>query len=139
MRYLAIDFGERRIGLALSDVDGRLATPLGAIARTSDAQAVAEIARIARQEEIEGLVLGEPRRLDGVHGEAAARTAAFGAKLMAATGLACERVDEALTSFAAGERLREAGVARHRRRGLLDAVAAQIMLQEFLDARGGQR
>ena len=136
MRYLGIDFGERRIGLAISDADGRLATPLGTIARRSDEQAVAEIARISRREEIGALVLGEPRHLDGRRGEAAQRVASFGEKLAASTGLTCSRLDEALTSNDAAGRLREAGVPARRRRELLDAVAAQILLQEFLDRRG---
>ena len=133
MRVLGIDFGEKRIGLAISDADGRLATPLATIPRRSDTQAVADIARIVEQEEVGALVVGEPRGLDGRLNSATSRTTAFAAKLALATGLPCETVGEALTSVAAAERLREAGVPPRRQRELIDAVAAQILLQEALD------
>ncbi len=139
MRYLGIDFGERRIGLAISDAAGRVALPLRTLTRRSDEQAVAEILAIAEREEVEALVVGEPRRLDGAAGTAAARAGAFAAKLAAATALPCERVDEALTSVEAAARMREAGLDPRRYRGGLDAIAAQILLQDALDARGGPR
>ena len=139
MRALGIDFGERRIGLALSDADGRLALPLRVLERASDAAAVAAIAEIAREHEVERLVVGEPRpfgeRAGEPPGETARRARAFGEKLAAATGLPVEWVDEAFTSAAAAERLREAGLDARRARGKLDAVAAQILLQEALDRR----
>lgn len=136
MRALGIDFGERRIGLALSDPEGRFALPHGMVERSSDRDAVAEIARLVAAEGIELLVLGEPRRpSDGRAGDAAARVRGFAAKLARATGLAVEWVDETLTSREAAERLRAAGAPRRARRERLDAVAAQILLQEALDRR----
>src|SRR5207253_618063 len=86
-RLLAVDFGEKRIGLAVSS--GSLALPLATLQRTSDAAAVAAIAEVVRAEGIAALVVGEPRRLDGSSGEAAARVRAFAAKLAAATRLPC--------------------------------------------------
>lgn len=139
MRVLGIDFGEKRVGLAISDADGRIATPLATIQRRSDEDAVTEIARIARQEEVTALVVGEPRGLDGHLGNATSRTGAFAAKLSLATGLPCEMVGETLTSVEAAARLREAGVSPRRRKELIDAVAAQIVLQEALDRRRGSR
>jgi len=136
MRALGVDFGERRIGLALSDPDGRLALPLRVLERTSDERAVAAIAAIARDYEVELLVVGEPRRIAGApESETFRRARAFADKLAAATGLPLVRVDEAFTSAAAAERLREAGLDARRARGRLDAVAAQILLQEALDRR----
>jgi putative Holliday junction resolvase len=134
VRYLGIDFGERRIGLAVSDPDGRVATPLRTLSRRSDEQAIAEIRAIVGEEEVGGLVIGEPRRLDGSRGDAAERVAAFGAKLAQATGLPCRRVDEALTSNEAASRMREAGLDPRRHRARLDALAAQLLLQEYLDS-----
>jgi putative Holliday junction resolvase len=136
MRALGIDFGERRIGLALSDPAGRYALPWRVIERTSDAAAIALLARLIADEGVELLVVGEPRR-EGVPAAAGAgrRARHFGERLAAATGLPIEWVDESLTSAAAAERLRAAGVDARRARGKLDAVAAQILLQEALDRR----
>ncbi len=139
MRALGIDFGERRIGLAICDPEGRLAVPLATFERTTDRQAAGKIAAIARAEGIELLVLGEPRNLDGRLGEAAERVDRFGRRLSKATGLPLERVDETLTSVTATERLREAGVDLRKNPGRVDAVAAQILLQELLDQRRSSR
>jgi putative Holliday junction resolvase len=133
MRWLGIDFGERRIGVAISDPEGRLAVPLTTLERTSDRAAVGELAALARREEVGALAVGEPRNLDGSRGEAAERARGFAAKLARATGLPLELVDEALTSVEAAERLAAAGIDARRRAGKLDAVAAQIVLQEALD------
>ena len=92
-----------------------------------------EIAAVVRREEVGRLVVGEPRGLDGGRGEAAARARRFAERLGRATGLPCELVDEALTSVEAAERLAGAGVDVRRRPGAVDAVAAQIVLQEALD------
>ena len=130
MRYLGIDFGERRLGLAISDDMGRVATPLTTLVRTNDAQIIAEITAVIETEEIGQLVLGEPRRLDGSRGDAAERVASFARKLEAATSLPITLVDEALTTHQAAARLAERPRSK---RDLLDAVAAQIILQEALD------
>ncbi len=135
MRYLGIDFGERRIGLAVSDGAGRVAVPLATVERSDDASAVREIVEIARREQVTGLVIGEPLGLDGRRGDAAERVARFARRLEAASGLVCERVAETLTSREAEARLREAGFDPRRNRARVDAVAAQIVLQEALDRR----
>lgn len=133
-RALGIDFGERRIGLALSDADGRLALPWKVLERRSDAEAVAAIARIVGEEEISRLVVGEPRRIGGApESQTFRRVHGFAEKLALATGLEIEWVDEAFTSADAAARLREAGVDARRARGKLDAVAAQLLLQDALD------
>lgn len=135
MRFLGIDFGERRIGLALSDSEGHWALPLTTLERSSDRQAIQEIREIALEEDVDSLVLGEPRNLDGSRGEAAKRVASFARKLRDHTGLPCQLVDESLTSMEAKERLRQAGLDPRRHRERVDALAAQILLQEFLDSR----
>jgi putative holliday junction resolvase len=138
MRFLGIDFGEKRIGLAISDPDGRLAVPLTTLERRNDRSALRQIAEIARQEGVERLVLGEPVDLYGRRGEIAERARRFGARLAEMTGLPVEWVDETLTSVEAAARLREAGVNTRREPGRVDAIAAQILLQDALDrdARG---
>ncbi|HVT59051.1 MAG TPA: Holliday junction resolvase RuvX [Thermoanaerobaculia bacterium] len=137
MRALGIDFGEKRIGLAISDPEGRLAVPLRTLERRNDRAALREIAEIVRREGVERLVLGEPVGLDGSRGPAAARVRRFGERLAAATALPLTLVGEALTSVAARELLQRAGVDVRRDPARIDATAAQILLQEELD-RGGR-
>lgn len=133
MRVLAIDFGERRIGLALSDPEGRVAVPLDTLVRDDDRQAIREVEEIVKRERVEALVVGEPIKLDGSRGVAAKRVRRFGRRLAAATGLPLRFVDEALTSVEARERLRQAGVDARAAPERVDALAAQILLQEELD------
>jgi putative Holliday junction resolvase len=140
MRTLGIDFGERRIGLALSDEEGRFALPSRVVERTSDAAAIAEIATLAAAEGVAALVVGEPRRpADGAATAAGRRARSFGEKLAAATGLPVEWIDESLTSREAEARLRDAGARPRTRRERRDALAAQILLQEALDRRARRR
>lgn len=129
MRFLGVDFGEKRIGLAISDQDGRVATPLTTVHRTSDAQALAEILGLVEAEQIGAIVIGEPRRQDGSRGEPVARVRSFGRKLQEITGLPVHLTDESLTTREASSRLH--GARRDRAR--LDALAAQILLQQALD------
>ncbi len=134
MRALGIDFGEKRIGLALSDADGRWALPWKVIERETDRRAIYRIADMARQEGVTLLAVGEPLGLDGTAGPAAARARRFGERLASVTGLPVRWVNEALTTVAANERLN--GREDTGRRGTetgVDAVAAQILLQEALD------
>lgn len=133
LKALGIDYGAKRIGLALSDPEGRVAVPLATLTRKDDRSAAREIAAIARREEVGRLVVGEPVGLDGTRGEAAGRTRRFGERLAELTGLPVEMINESLTSVEAAGRLRAAGVDLRRNPERLDAVAAQILLQEALD------
>lgn len=132
MRTLGIDFGERRIGLALSDPEGRYAVPLTTLERSDDRTAVREIAEVVAREEVTALVLGDPVNVDGRRGDASERVHRFAAKLSDATGLQPVLVPETLTTVAARERLEAAGVDVRRHPGRLDATAAQILLEEAL-------
>ncbi len=134
MRSLGIDFGEKRIGLAISDPEGRLAVPLTTLVRRNDRSAIRAIEEIARREGIGRLVLGEPVGLDGQRGEAAERVRRFGDRLAGITGLPVRLVNESLTTVEAQERLRAAGIDPRREPERIDAVAAQILLQEALDS-----
>lgn len=136
MRSLGIDFGEKRIGLAISDPAGRFALPLTTLERRNDRSALRQIAEIARENEVGRLVLGEPVGLDGQRGANAERVRRFGERLAELTGLPLELVNEALTTVEAQERLREMGIDVRRGRkepARIDALAAQILLQEALD------
>ncbi len=133
VRAMGIDFGEKRIGLALSDAEGRWAMPYATIERGTDRRAAYRIADLARREEVNLLVFGEPLGLNGETGEAALRVHRFGARLARITSLPIRWVDETLTTIEAAERLRAAGLDRSNRSERRDAVAAQILLQEALD------
>jgi putative Holliday junction resolvase len=135
LRYLGIDFGERHIGVAIGDDEDRIAVPMEVVTRSSDPQAIAALLAIAGRESADGIVIGEPRRLDGTTGDAARRAQSFAAKLRSATALPILLHDEALTSHEAHARLRQAGTRRSRRRDAVHAVAAQILLQDWLDRR----
>ncbi len=132
MRALGIDFGEERIGLAVSDDVGRWALPLTTIRRQTDRRAAYQIVELARQNDVEVLVLGEPLGLDGSAGEAAQRVRRFGQRLAKASGLPIYWINESLTTVEASQRLRESHTRSARQQ--IDAVAAQIILQEALDA-----
>jgi putative Holliday junction resolvase len=133
---LGIDFGEARIGLAVSDPDGRFAVPLTTLERRNDRSAIRAIAEIARQEGAGLLVLGEPLGLGGERGPNAERVRRFGERLAEVSGLPVRFVDESLTTVAAQERMREAGLDPRKNPARIDAVAAQILLQEALDTDG---
>lgn len=136
MRALGIDFGEARIGLAITDPEGRLAVPLETFERSNDRRAVGKIRAVARRENVELLVLGDPVHVDGRDSEMSDRVRRFGAKLGDATGLPVHLVPEALTSVEARRRLEGAGVDVRAHPERLDAVSAQILLEEFLAGSG---
>ena len=130
---LGIDFGHARIGVAISDELRFLAHPLETI--SSDRKAVARIAEIVREKKIAGVVVGIPRTMSGEVGKAAQETLEFVEKLR--TVLPCEVAvwDERLTTVAANRALREAGKKTRATRGYVDQVAAQMILQGYLDRR----
>lgn len=136
MTRLGIDFGETRIGLALSDPEGRVVVPLETFERRSDRKAVGKIAQVAREHGVTALVVGDPLNLDGCRGEASERVHRFAAKLAERTGLPVHRVPETLTSNEARRRLRDAGVDVAKEPERLDSAAAQILLEEFLKGPG---
>lgn len=134
---MAIDFGEKRVGTALSDEVPELAVPSRVLERSTDRRLVYTLAALAREEGVGALVMGEPRDLEGVAGEAAERVRRFAAKLEKASGLPVTLIEETLTTVEAASRL--GGLARSggrdgvRNDGRHDAVAAQILLQEAID------
>lgn len=120
--------GERRIGLAISTPEGRLAVPLRVLERKNEASDLEVIASLAKTEAVEALVIGHPRSLDGSVGPQARRVEAFARRLGEATGLRVELWDERLTSVQAERSARAGG-----RRGPSDDIAAAIILQTYLD------
>ena len=133
-RALALDVGQRRIGLAVSDPGGLLATPYTTITAKTPEKDIAAILTIARQEEIGLIVVGLPLSLDGTVGPQAQLTLDFCDALRAASYVPVETWDERFSTVEAEMRLREAGVAPSRDRARLDAAAAAVLLQSYLDA-----
>ena len=133
VRFLGIDIGEKRVGVAEGDSQVGFAVPHSTLRRTSDRQLIAEIKALAVESGTDVLVVGEPRRLDGSVGPAAERARAFARKLGKACALPVRTVDEALTSVEAKRRLRAAGVDPRKHPERIDATAAQILLQEEMD------
>jgi len=135
MRVMALDVGDVRIGVALSDETGTLASglvTLKAVGPRKDAQA---LAALAREHGVREVVVGLPLRLDGSLGSQAEKVVAFAERLRRVLRLPVVTRDERLTSVAAGERLAEAGVKRRQRKARLDQAAATLILQEHLDER----
>jgi putative Holliday junction resolvase len=130
-RVLAIDFGEKRIGLATADAPAGLATPRRTLPRRSDAVAAGEIARFCREEEIATILVGIPRSPDGRESAIAPRIRSFAEKLTVETALPVLFHEESLTSDEAARRLR----GRRSRKGV-DAEAAAVLLEDWLAHRG---
>lgn len=146
MRVLALDVGERRIGLAISDPDGRLAVPLDTLERHDEAADLSALTGLVQREGVAMVVVGLPLSLDGTVGPQAARTQAFARRLAEAVARPLELWDERLSTVAARRslaggpperRTRSGGRRRplRRQRGVADAMAAAIILQGFLDSR----
>ena len=126
-RILAVDFGERRIGLATSDASARLATPRVTLLRKSDDAVLEELARFAGREEIALAVFGIPRSPDGLESPLAGRIRSFAAKFEQRTGLPVRFHEETLTSDEAARRL-----PRGAPKADVDRAAAAVLLEDYL-------
>ncbi len=136
MRALGIDLGSKRVGVALSDSDGRLATPYEVVPRSGDRQRDhRRIAALAEEAGAECLVVGLPLSLDGSIGPAAQGAIDEAEQLAAATGLPVETWDERLTTVTADRDLLAMNLKAPARRKVVDKLAAAIMLQGWLDHR----
>ncbi len=135
MRILGVDYGDKRIGLALSDALGIVACPIGTYEAKGMRRDIDYIAELAKEKQAEAIVLGLPVNMDGTHGERAEKTKAFGRNLEKVSGLNVIYKDERLTTVSAEKSLIESNVRREKRKNVIDTVAAQIILQSYLDAR----
>lgn len=133
-RALGVDLGTRRIGVAISDTKGTIATPYAVLERTSDDNDAKAISEIAGLENAKQVVLGYPIMLDGSRGYAAMVTEAFAEKLKAA-GVKVKLWDERLTTAEAEKALKGRGMKGKARRAVVDKVAAAVLLQSFLDSK----
>jgi putative Holliday junction resolvase len=133
MRVLALDIGSVRIGVATSDETGLLASPHSVIARRSNESALEAILRTLTETGAGLVVVGLPVSLDGQLHAQASRVQSFAEKLRKRLGVPMVYADETLSSVRAEEILRERGVRPDRRRRQIDAVAAAVILQDYLD------
>lgn len=136
-RYLGIDYGHKRIGLAVADADGRFAVPLKQLDRRGSVAAdAAQLHDILLDYDLDALVIGLPLNMDGTEGEQAKLTRGYGAALAAALNMPVEFWDERLSSAAADQLLdQREELTNKKRKARRDALAAQIMLQSYLDHR----
>ena len=135
MRYLGIDVGRARIGLALADDVLRTARAHRTVHRRGDAADLAALAEVAARYEVTRLVIGLPLNMDGTEGGSAKLARSFAARLEVRLGLPVEFQDERLSTFEASTRLRDQGLSARDQKGVIDAEAAAVILQGWLDGR----
>lgn len=135
-RYLAIDVGSKRIGVAVSDELGLTAQPVLTLERRRNRRDdLRSLARLCRRFAVAGIVVGNPLKLDGEPASQAEKVQAFAAELGHLSGLPIQLWDERLTTEEAHQLLYESGLARQSHKSVVDQVAATLILQSFLDRR----
>jgi len=135
MAIAALDLGKRRIGIAIADNAGLAVHPIGALERRSIARDLELIRARLVEFEVSRVIVGLPLNMDGSAGPAARSAEAFADRLREASGLPVDLFDERLTSFEAEERLKELSGRRARNKGTVDALAASIILEGWLNHR----
>jgi len=135
MRILALDHGTKRIGVAVSDELKMIATPLEFIPAEPFAALLERLKQILREKEVELILIGMPRNMDGSYGPAALKVQEFVAVLRDAITIPIQTWDERLTSAQANRFLLEGNVRREDRKQKVDKMAAAILLQSWLDSR----
>lgn len=138
MRIMALDIGEVRVGIAISDPSERVASPVTVLPSAEVKSCAKSFMRVLEDWEPELLVSGLPYTLSGEEGPQAARIRAFAAEVSKRTGIPVEFSDERLSSTEAKRSLREKGMSEREMRGKIDMIAASIFLQSWLDARANE-
>ena len=135
MRVLALDVGDKRVGVAISDPSQVLARSLKVIQRGSRQEDFVAVARLVEEYEVERVVVGYPRSLDGTAGEQAEKVERYAAGLAEVLTVPVLLWDERFSTVSAERLMREAGLRGKRKRERIDAVAAAVILQAYLDSR----
>ena len=136
MRALGIDLGSKRIGIAVSDRSGTIASPLTVVQRSGSKRRDHEaIARLVTEEEAELVVVGLPLNMDGSRGPAAAAADDEARALATVVGVPVVTIDERRTTVTAEQVLAQRGVRAKDRRAVIDQVAAAVILQHYLDSQ----
>ncbi len=134
MRKMSLDLGDRRIGVATSDLLGLIANPLETYTRSSLKADIEHIAKLVKDYEVDCIVLGLPINMDGTEGERVEKSREFGRILSAnIPNIRIDYMDERWTTVSAERMLIEADVSREKRKTVIDKVAATIILQSYLD------
>ena len=133
MRILALDHGTKRVGVAVSDELKMIASPLEFIPAEPFADFLARLREIVREKEVELIIIGMPRNMDGSYGSAALKVQAFVAVLKDALAIPIKTLDERLTTVQAQRFLIQGNVRREKRKEKVDKTAAAILLQSYLD------
>jgi putative Holliday junction resolvase len=136
MRILALDHGTKRIGVAVSDETKTIAQPLEYIPAEPFADFLARLRQLIREKEIDLILVGLPRNMDGSYGPAAEKVQTFVTALKDAVVVPIKTLDERLTSAQANRVLIQGGARRAKRKEKVDQTAAAILLQSYLDGRG---
>jgi len=134
MRIMALDIGDKKIGVAMSDPEGVLATPLVTIIRLNDSEAIDSICKLVSKYKVGYVVVGLPYSLDGSVGTQAEKVCAFARKLSQSLQVDIRMQDERLSSAAADRLLSEAGAKKGHKKSVRDAAAAAFILQGYLDS-----
>lgn len=132
-RILGVDFGDRRTGLAISDVSRFLAGGIGTVSPGGIAATVKAVAEIAAEQDAVAAVVGLPRNMDGTEGSRAERCREFALMLADEAGIPVAMTDERLTTVAASRYLNETDTRGKKRKGVIDTLSAEIILQNTLD------
>ena len=135
MKIMAVDLGQVRTGLAVSDPTEQLASPVGTITEKNTAKLLEQVAAAAREHGVQQLVVGHPRNMDGSRGESARRAETFAASLEKAAALPVVLWDERMTTVSAIGYLNQTDTRGKKRKAVVDTVAATIILQDYLDSR----
>jgi len=133
MRFLCIDLGDKRTGLAICDGDEILASPLTVLEGQKNLPD--EIVKIAEEQQVQALVFGLPVNMDGSEGERAVQTKNFAEKIKSKTTLPIFFQDERLSTFTAGEKLSQTGLTHKKKKNRIDAIAAAEILKTFIEKR----
>jgi len=133
MRILALDYGTKRVGLALSDETGTIAQPLSVLPAEPSAKLFDLLKAVVAERKVEEIVVGLPRNMNGTYGPAAEKTREFVAALQQVLSVPVRMWDERLTTVQAHRMLIETGMRREKRRERVDQTAAAILLQSYLD------
>jgi len=134
MRVLGLDLGERRVGVAISDSEGTIASPLGEFKPRGRSEIVETVRRLVAEHDVGRVVVGLPLLEDGLRGEQARRAEGVAEALREALDVPVETWDERYSTIEADRLLREAGRTRRQRRGRRDRAAAAVILQSYLEA-----
>ena len=134
-KILGIDYGDRRLGLAISDVLGIIARPLGVIDKNKTPDFISEIINISKSNKVELILVGLPITLKGTQSKQTIVVSEFIDKLKIQSGLPVSSIDERLSSIAAERSLQEQGIKTGYNKEMIDQTAAAIILQEYLDSK----